>query len=217
MSRIMAEPVWIEGPRGRLEALLEQPPGNVHKGVPVGIICHPHPLFGGTLHNKVVHTIARAFNKMGARSLRFNFRGIGASAGSFGEGSGEIEDTLAVIAWVRKRFPDTRLWLGGFSFGGTVAVNTAQSHAPDYLVTIAPSVVHFNLNGIQLPGHPWLVIQGDEDSVVPYTSVKEWVDSLKPAPDMVTIKGAEHFFHGRLIEVREAITRHIERNVHSLL
>jgi alpha/beta superfamily hydrolase len=125
---VRAEPVAVEGPAGRLEALLDRPTA-LPKAV--AVLCHPHPLYEGTMHNKVVATLARTFVRLGAAAVRFNFRGVGESSGSFDEGHGEAHDALAVVAWSRARWPDAPLALGGFSFGGAVA---RRSPSP----TIAP-------------------------------------------------------------------------------
>ena len=137
--RPAAEALTISGPAGALETLLEVPAA----GAPVGgfaVVCHPHPLHGGTMQNKVVHTLARALQEAGIATLRFNFRGVGASAGSYDEGRGEIEDALAVIAYGRARWPGAALTLAGFSFGAQVALLAAPSSAPARLITVAPPV-----------------------------------------------------------------------------
>ncbi|MFO7278462.1 MAG: alpha/beta hydrolase, partial [Pseudomonadota bacterium] len=122
------EPVRLDGPAGVLEALLEEPADAVPGRF--AVVCHPHPLHGGTMNNKVVHTLARTFNELGIRSLRFNFRGVGASEGSYAEGIGETEDALAVIEWGRVRWPGAEPLLAGFSFGGIVALRAAGRGRP---------------------------------------------------------------------------------------
>ena len=121
------------------------------------VVCHPHPQFGGTLDNKVVHTLARAFNQLGAPAIRFNFRGVGTSAGSYDDGRGEIEDALAVIAYGRERWPGAALWLGGFSFGGSVVVWAAGEAAPARLVAVAPGITKLGVTGAAPPECPWLM------------------------------------------------------------
>ena len=116
--------VTIPGPAGDIEAVVETPEGAAPAAF--AVVCHPHPLFGGTLDNKVVHTLARTFQELGAPTIRFNFRGVGRSAGSFANGAGESEDASAVIEWGRARWPGASLWLAGFSFGGAIAIRVHQ-------------------------------------------------------------------------------------------
>src|SRR5471032_446491 len=124
----------IPGPAGQLQALIETP--RDAEGMPAppvrafAVVCHPHPLYGGTMDNKVVYTVARAFQQCAAPAIRFNYRGVGSSAGTYDEGRGESADTLAVIEYGAKRWPQAALWLGGFSFGGAVAVRAAGKSAP---------------------------------------------------------------------------------------
>jgi alpha/beta superfamily hydrolase len=131
--------VLIDGPAGRLEARVEDPaPGSGPRVV--GVVCHPHPLFGGTLQNKVVHTLARTLQELAAPTVRFNFRGVGASEGVHDDGRGEVDDALAVIAWARARWECEPLWLAGFSFGAAVALHACATARPAALVTVAPPV-----------------------------------------------------------------------------
>ena len=138
-----AGPVAIEiaGPMGRLEALLEEPESATTEAF--AIVCHPHPLHQGTMNNKVVHTVARAVNLTGRPALRFNFRGVGKSAGRYDNGDGETEDLLAVVDWGKQRWPGARLWLAGFSFGSHVALRATQIVEPDRLILVAPPVTRF--------------------------------------------------------------------------
>src|SRR3990167_159180 len=127
----------IPGAIGRLEIITMR--SQAQDKAVTAIICHPHPLHGGTMHNKVVHTIAKAFKDLGIKSVRFNFRGIGASEGSYGQGLGEVEDALAIVDWVKKVCPHDEIWLAGFSFGAYIAAQTATRISPAQLITIAPS------------------------------------------------------------------------------
>jgi hypothetical protein len=170
-----------------------------------GVVCHPHPLFGGTMTNKVAHTVARAFTAHGAATLRFNFRGVGASAGSYDDGRGETDDLLAVVGYARARFPDLPLWLGGFSFGSFVALRGHSAAGAARLVTIAPPVGRWDFGGLEPPRCPWLVVQGDQDDLVDHRAVAQWLAPMPAAPRLVLLAGAEHFFHGRLHEVKSAI------------
>ena len=204
----LAERLRIPGPAGDLEALIETPqaeaaaPGEVPA---VAVVCHPHPLYGGTMDNKVVYTVARAFQQRGAPAVRFNYRGVGASAGSYDEGRGETEDTLAVIDYARRRWPAAALWLGGFSFGGAVAVRAAGPAHPARVVLVAPAVGRIDLSAAAPPGCPWLIVQGDADELVPRDEVLGWARALTPVPAITVLPGTGHFFHGRINELREAV------------
>jgi alpha/beta superfamily hydrolase len=159
------------------------------------------------MDNKVVHTLARAYEECGAPALRFNFRGVGTSAGTYDEGAGETEDTLAVIEYGQRRWPGAQVWLGGFSFGGAVAVRAAAAAAPARVVLAAPAVARVDVSAAGAPSCPWLIVQGDADELVPYAEVRAWAQALEPAPTFTVLPGAGHFFHGRIIELREAVLR----------
>jgi alpha/beta superfamily hydrolase len=196
------ERLLIEGPAGALEAILEDPGSD---GSSYGVLCHPHPLFGGTMDNKVVTTVARALHETGIPTLRFNFRGVGASAGVFDQGVGETDDADAVASWGARRWPGRDLVVAGFSFGGYVALRLAQRRVPRLLITIAPAVLNFDGTGATVPRCPWLVIQGDADDVVDSKAVIDWVDRLDPKPRLLVLPGVGHFFHGSLRELRSAV------------
>jgi alpha/beta superfamily hydrolase len=204
-----AERVTLAGPAGGLETLIETPAApEGSEPAPVSafaVVCHPHPLYGGTLDNKVVHTLARAFNQLGAPTVRFNFRGVGTSAGTHDDGRGEIQDALAVIAFGSKRWPGASLWLGGFSFGGAVAIWAAGETAPARLVAVAPGITKIAVTGAAPPACPWLIVQGDADEVVPPQVVLAWARTLTPAPEVAVLPGAGHFFHGRINDLRETV------------
>lgn len=193
------------GPAGRLECAIDAP-----AAAPIGlaVVCHPHPLHGGTMDNKVVQTVARAGLQLGARSVRFNFRGVGASAGSWDEGRGELDDALAVIA--AQRDPALPLWMAGFSFGGFVAASAAAHLSgdarPRRLALIAPST-----QKQQVPAIPeelqadTLVVHGETDDVVPLSATFDWA---RPQGLPVTvIPGVGHFFHGQLALLKSLVVR----------
>ena len=199
--------VSIEGRAGALEAIIEDPG---EAGPSYAIVCHPHPLFGGTMDNKVVTTVARALRETGIPTLRFNFRGVGASAGAFDQGAGETDDAEAVAEWGASRWPDRTLVVAGFSFGGYVALRLAQRRTqqhrqPRFLITIAPAIRLVDASSTAVPQCPWLVVQGDADDVVDPTAVIGWVNSLYPKPRLLVLPGVGHFFHGRLHELRDAV------------
>ena len=197
----------LRGPAGDLEAVLDLPAAPTtggHAAAAFAVVCHPHPLFGGTLTNKVVHTLARAFNEQGFPALRFNFRGVGASAGTHDGGRGEVEDALAVVRYGRERWPQARLWLAGFSFGAAVAVLASLEAQPAGLVAVAPAVDRMQLAAVT-PQCPWLVLLVDADDVVSPQRMLEWAGGLRPQPQVAVLAGAGHFFHGRLPELRDQV------------
>jgi alpha/beta superfamily hydrolase len=200
-----AEVFSLAGPAGALETKLEF--GDETAGPPAvfGVVCHPHPLFGGTMDNKVAHTLARAMTECGAPTFRFNFRGVGASGGKFDEGRGETDDLAAVVAEGRRRFPAAKLWLGGFSFGAFVALRAATRVAPDRLGAVAPRGARFDLGEVANPECDWLLAQGDADDVVPPTEVLAWAAKQPRPPRLHVLAGAGHFFHGRLHELKPLI------------
>jgi alpha/beta superfamily hydrolase len=204
----LAERTALPGPAGALQALIEIPQTVDGATPPVtafAVVCHPHPLYGGTLDNKVVYTLARTLEQLGAPAIRFNFRGVGASEGRYDEGRGETEDALAVIAYGRQRWPGAALWLAGFSFGGAVAVRAAAQGGPRRLIAVAPGVSILPVTDAAPPGCPWLIVQGDADEVVPPEAVRAWAQRLSPAPVLKILPGTGHFFHGRLNELREVV------------
>lgn len=194
----------LSGPAGTLQAIVETPAGTTAV-TRFGVICHPHPLHGGTLDNKVVHTLARAFQQLGLATIRFNFRGVGQSAGHYDEGRGEAADVLAIVAHGRSLWPGARPWLAGFSFGAGVAIRSAVQAAAERLVTVAPPVARLEQADFPAPDCPWLLVQGDADEVVDARAVLEWVARLSPAPALRVLAGAGHFFHGRLDDLRETV------------
>ncbi len=206
-----AERLFIDGPTGRLEAILELPAGQT----PVGsaIVCHPHPQHGGTMHNKVAHTLARAFVRMGFAALRFNFRGTEKSEGHYDNGNGELDDALAAIDWMRARYPERMLWVAGFSFGAAIAVKAAVATRIDGLISVAPAISRFATGLDSQPACPWLIVQGDQDELVDVDETVAWVDGLGPGPELLIIPDGEHFFHGRLVELREAVIEFVDKSI----
>jgi alpha/beta superfamily hydrolase len=203
----LAEKLFLDGPAGRIEAVLESPA----TAAPVGsaVVCHPHPQHGGTLHNKVAHTLARAFVRMGYAVLRFNFRGTEMSEGEFDGGEGELDDALAAIDWMRARAPELPLWVSGFSFGAAIAVKAAVATEVRGLISVAPAITRFASGLPSQPECPWLIVQGDQDELVDIEETVAWVDGLDPGPELLIISGGEHFFHGRLVELRDAVSEFV--------
>ena len=193
--------ILIPGPSGDLELRVESPDGE--GPAPVAVICHPHPVYGGTMSNKVVHILAAGFRELGAHTVRFNFRGVGRSAGEFDNGIGETDDLLAVVAWAQTRFPGSPLWLAGFSFGAWIALKAAAQLQPERLLLVAPPVDMYDFGVIPEVSVPWMVIQGGEDEVVSAEAVSKWVMQRQPAPRFVLLDSAGHFFHGQLNVLKE--------------
>lgn len=200
----VSEKMFIDGPAGRLECLFELPPDEDVQGA--AVICHPHPQHGGTMHNKVAHTLARAFVHAGFATLRFNFRGTEGSEGEYDQGVGELDDVLAAVDWLRERYPDKPFWLAGFSFGAAIAIRAAVRYPFDGLISVAPAVTRFAQGLDEQPQCPWLIVQGDVDELVDVQETIDWVNGLEPGPELLVMQDAEHFFHGRLVELRGAVT-----------
>lgn len=194
------ESVTIPGPVGALQAVVEDPAAD--RCGHLAIVCHPHPLHGGTLTNKVVHTVARACNELGAPAVRFNYRGVGTSAGSYDDGVGETDDAVAVIDWALERWAGYDFWLAGFSFGAAVALRGSHRRAAARLITIAPPVSYLPIAQIAAPACPWLVVHGDLDELVDVDAVRKWVASLARTPELQVMEQTTHFFHGRLHKLR---------------
>jgi alpha/beta superfamily hydrolase len=187
----------VAGPAGRIEVAIDRPEGGVSpKGA--ALIAHPHPLFGGTLDNKVVQTLARAFVELGYEAWRPNFRGIGASEGTWDEGRGEVEDLHSVFTAMKFE----KVCLAGFSFGGAMAARLSARVKSERVVLVAPAVGNFPAPDVP-PGT--LVIHGEQDETVPLAHVLDWARPQE-LPVLV-IPGAEHFFHRKLHLLRAAITQ----------
>jgi len=191
----------IEGPAGALEVAVNEPEVQPRG---IALVAHPHPLQGGTLDNKVAQTLARTFAGLGYVSVRFNFRGVGKSQGSFDEGAGETDDALAALAFGRREFSQLAQLppvLAGFSFGTFVQSRVAQSVTPERMVLVAPAVMRFAANLIP---PDTIVIHGEEDDVVALADVFAWARP-RELP-IVVFPGCGHFFHGRLPQLQRMVT-----------
>lgn len=196
----------IAGPAGGLQVRTEQRQGDPSF---IAVVCHPHPLYGGTMDNKVVTTLVRMARDAGALAVRFNFRGVGDSDGQFDDGRGETDDLLSVLDWCRQQHPGRPIWLAGFSFGSWVAANGASrladgGAAPVSLLLVAPPVHHYPFADLARTDCPVTVVQGMDDEVVPARDVLEWCRSTPLQPDVVSLEDCSHFFHGRLPDLRKA-------------
>ena len=195
----------LPGPAGALEVAVDRPDEDVAAVPVVAIVCHPLPTEGGTMHNKVVTMAARSLRELGVTTVRFNFRGTGASAGSFDHGQGELDDLRAVAAWVRAQRPGDALWLAGFSFGAYVSLRAAAELQPALLLSIAPPAGRWDFDAIELPTMPWLVIQGEADEIVDPQAVYDWLEASGAQAELVRMPDTSHFFHRKLIDLRGAI------------
>jgi len=205
----------IQGPAGTLELMIDEPqlaPGQPSRGT--AVIAHPHPLFGGTMENKVVQTLARAFVQSGWQAVRFNFRGVGASQGSYDEGRGELQDLLAVVAQCAQgqSVQSDALALAGFSFGAFVTSHAvaqlAAQRPPSTIVLVATAASRFPVAPIPEELHACtLVVHGEQDDTVPLADVMNWARPQKLP--ITVIPGVEHFFHGQLPLLRSLVARHL--------
>lgn len=192
--------VSIRGATGKLEGVLHLPDTAPSAIV---VVAHPLPIMGGTMDNKVVTTLTKAFVELGYATLRFNFRGVGESSGSYNEGKGEIQDAISAANFMRSEFPGLPLLLAGFSFGGYVQACAAQQLHANQLVLVAPAVGRFAMPDV--PANT-LLIHGDMDEVVELQELLHWArPQLLP---VIVLAGAEHFFHGRLTQLKQIVLQH---------
>ena len=197
----------IQGPLGQLEIAVN----HIQDGAPYVLVCHPHPLYGGTMDNKVVTMTAKAYEDMGCNVLRFNYRGVGASEGEYGDIQGEVEDAMAVVHWLIENKSVTTFYFAGFSFGAFIAAKVAantqslQGKEVKHLLLIAPSVLNSPFEQVTPLGVDTSVIMGDADEVVAFDAVQDWADNLYPPLELIVMEQAGHFFHGRLTELKQHI------------
>jgi alpha/beta superfamily hydrolase len=199
LSARAVERLVVAGPAGALEVAVNLPAGE-----PAGIalVAHPHPLQGGSLDNKVAQTLAKTFAAIGYAAVRFNFRGVGRSEGTFDEGAGETDDALAALAFARARFGDALpLALAGFSFGSYVQTRVASRVAFERLVLVGAAVGRFESGNVP---PETIVIHGEEDDVVALADVFAW--ARPQALPVVVFPGCGHFFHGRLVQLQQIVT-----------
>jgi uncharacterized protein len=192
----------VAGPAGRIEVATDAPEGTARG---VAVLCHPHPSHGGTMDNKVIQTLARAFVQLGWRAVRFNFRGVGKSQGQWNQGAGEVDDAMAVVA--AHRDATLPLALGGFSFGGYVAAQVAArlaaAHAPaQRVVLVGPATATFPVPAVPADS---LVIHGEADDVVPLSATLDW--ARPQGLPVVVLPGVGHYFHGQLTRLRDLVLR----------
>lgn len=197
-------PIVLQGSAGRIEALLQE--RDAHDHAVTAVVCHPHPLYGGTLHNKVAHRVASALFGMGVAVLRFNFRGVGASEGTFDQGRGELEDAQAALRFLRERYPDARRWIAGFSFGSWVASRLAAGEADaEQLILIAPPVHTQTFEEMRTCTVPKLVIQGTADDICRPENLARVFPGWADPKRLIEVPQASHFFDRQLAELAEAV------------
>ncbi len=211
---VKTTPIYLSGPAGNIEAVWNE----VGIDLPTdaaALVCHPHPLFDGTMHNKVVSTLVRTFGDLGVPSLKFNFRGVGASDGEYASGVGEVKDARACLDWLQQEHGIERFYLAGFSFGSFIASSLAHQLAQDeksrlaHLVVVAPPVHNFDFGDLFPADYPSTIIVSDADEVVPPEDVYHWLDSVYPPLDVIEMPGASHFFHGRLTELKRLLIQRL--------
>lgn len=199
----------LPGKVGVLEAILTTPGATSESRV--AILGHPHSLQGGTMSNKVVTTVARALRELNIPSLRFNFRGVGQSEGTYDQGIGESEDMIHIARLWQQEWPIQQFIFAGFSFGSYVVYRTAAQFPNSMLITIAPPVHHYDYHELSLAPSSWLIVQGVEDDVVPYSLVHEFAQQNPIPTSFIELTDAGHFFHGKLIELKAQLITYLHQ------
>ena len=193
----------IPGPMGPLEALLDLPGGEPRA---VAIFGHPHPLHGGTMHTKALYQAAKAMPRIGVAALRFNFRGVGRSAGTFDAGPGEKDDFRSAIDFLHERYPDLPIWAAGMSFGSWIAMTTgAEDARVSLLLGIAPPVDRYEFDNLRTCTLPKFIIHGEEDELISIKEIRKFYSQLPEPKELVTIEHADHLFEGKTTLVGEAV------------
>ncbi len=203
-SRLAA--VTIPGPVGALEGLLQEREG-AHPAF-VALVCHPHPRYGGTMHNKVAHRVAATLHGLGAAVLRFNFRGVGTSAGAYDRGEGELEDARAALTFLTSRHPEARRWAAGFSFGAWVAARLAASEpGVERMILVAPPVGTSSFEALRGSPVPKHVFQGTADTVCPVALLEREITTWAEPRELIRVPGATHFFDRQLGALADALSQ----------
>jgi len=199
--------VTIAGAAGKIEALLEEGKAGApfSTSAYVAVICHPHPLHGGTMDNKVVSTLARIYRELGITSLRFNFRGVGASEGEHDEARGEVDDLCRVSEWLLGQYPESQLLLAGFSFGSAIVAAASERLPVAHMILIAPPVTRYGYAPQGAFACPVTLVLGGQDELVETEAVLAWLESLDACVEVIVIPEASHFFHGQLNSLREKL------------
>ena len=196
----------IPGPAGRLEAILDEPTAVSTELRAAVVFAHPHPQYGGTMHAKVVYQTAKALSRIGCAVLRFNFRGVGTSAGSFSNGMGEADDFRAALDFMHDGHPSARLWAGGFSFGSWIALPVgARDSRVSTLIGIAPPLSRYDFESVRESTKPKFFIQGERDDLCPLKEMREFYARCDEPKELVVIDAADHLFDGKTTEVGDAV------------
>jgi alpha/beta superfamily hydrolase len=198
----------LPSPVGPLEAILEE--GAASPPSAVAVLCHPHPQYGGTMNNKVIVRAAQAFREAGLATLRFNFRGVGKSAGTFDFGEGEQEDVAAALAFMAERYPGIPIWIAGYSFGAWVGLRVGvRDERVTTLVAIGAAVALADFRFLEECAKPKLFIQGTKDEFAPLEHVQALMLTLPEPKELILIEGADHFFTGKLEELKSELLRYV--------
>jgi len=200
---------FITGKAGNIEVLITRPE-TISETTPIAIISHPHPLYGGSMTNKVVHILAKSFAELNAITVRFNFRGVGKSEGQYEDGIGEAEDLILIANELKQWRPQAPIWLAGFSFGGYVTTRAQHTIKPEKLVLVAPPINMYPFDELEEIKIPWIVIQGGQDEVIDASAVKSWVSQRSNQPEFIWMEDAGHFFHGKLNKVKDALLQALD-------
>ncbi len=196
--------VDISGPAGLLEGLINARAGSAPRAI--AVLGHPLPTRGGTMHTKALFHAAKALARIDVPVLRFNFRGVGRSAGSFGDGAGEQDDFRAALAFMRTRYPEVgRIWCGGMSFGSWVGMTAGADADATALIGIACPVNKYDYSAVVTAGRPTFLLHGERDELVPHREIRKFYARLSEPKELVIIDGADHLFNGKVSEVGEAI------------
>jgi alpha/beta superfamily hydrolase len=197
------ESLFLAGPTGRLEALIEEPEGDTGP-LEAALVCHPHPQHGGTMHNKVVYRIARGLRRAGAVVLRFNYRGVNLSEGSYAEGEGELDDARSALAYLRDRFPGLPYTLAGFSFGSRIALRLGKGTSPRRIIAAGFPAIYKDVTYLDAPV-PRIFVQSTNDQFGPVPMIEEVVAGLADPKRLILIEAQDHFFAGGLDRLEEEI------------
>lgn len=197
---------FIMGRAGDIEVLITLPT-TLTESTEIAVISHPHPLYGGSMTNKVVSILAKSFTELDAITVRFNFRGVGKSEGKYDEGIGEAEDLQIIVDELKKWRPQAPILLAGFSFGAYVTARAQANIKPNKLLLVAPPVSMYPFDELAEIEVPWVVIQGGQDEVIDAGAVKNWVSTRANKPKLIWMEDSSHFFHGKLIEMKELLLK----------
>jgi len=193
----------IPGPTGSLEARLDLPSGPARA---VAVCGHPHPLHGGTMHTKALYQTAKALTRVGVAALRFNFRGVGMSTGTFDAGPGEQDDFRAAMRFAEGRFPGLPIWAAGMSFGSWIAASVAAVDPRiTAVVLVAPPVDRYDYSALATAGKPVFIVHGEDDELIPVKDVRKFYASLSEPKELATIEHANHLFEGKTALVGDAV------------